>query len=52
MRALARFRIEQQPYSILDRQIEREVLPACQRFGMGVSAWSPLAKGLLTRHVP
>ena len=47
-RALARFRIEQQPYSILNRQIEREVLPACQRFGMGVSAWSPLAKGLLT----
>jgi aryl-alcohol dehydrogenase-like predicted oxidoreductase len=47
-RGLARFRIEQQPYSILNRNIEREVLPACQRYGMGVSAWSPLAKGLLT----
>jgi aryl-alcohol dehydrogenase-like predicted oxidoreductase len=47
-RGLARFRIEQQPYSILNRQIEREILPACQRYGMGVSAWSPLAKGLLT----
>lgn len=47
-RGLARFRIEQQPYSILNRQIEREVLPACSRYGMGVSAWSPLAKGLLT----
>lgn len=47
-RALARFRIEQQPYSILNRQIEREVLPVCQRCGMGVAAWSPLAKGLLT----
>ncbi|MEJ1966333.1 MAG: aldo/keto reductase [Gammaproteobacteria bacterium] len=47
-RGLARLRIEQQPYSILNRQIEREVLPACQRYGMGVSAWSPLAKGLLT----
>lgn len=47
-RALARFRVEQQPYSILNRQIEREVLPACSRYGMGVSAWSPLAKGLLT----
>jgi aryl-alcohol dehydrogenase (NADP+) len=47
-RALARFRVEQQPYSILNRQIEREVLPACQRHGMGVAAWSPLAKGLLT----
>ncbi|RJG14450.1 aldo/keto reductase [Massilia cavernae] len=47
-RGLARFRIEQQPYSILNRQIEREILPACQRYGMGVTAWSPLAKGLLT----
>jgi aryl-alcohol dehydrogenase-like predicted oxidoreductase len=47
-RNLARFRIEQQPYSILNREIEREVLPTCQRYGMGVSAWSPLAKGLLT----
>lgn len=47
-RGLARFRIEQQPYSILNRQIEREVLPTCQRYGMGVSAWSPLAKGMLT----
>lgn len=47
-RGLARFRIEQQPYSILNRSIEREVLPACQQYGMGVSAWSPLAKGLLT----
>lgn len=47
-RGLARFRIEQQPYSILNRQIEREVLPACERYGMGVMAWSPLAKGMLT----
>jgi len=47
-RGLARFRIEQQPYSLLNRQIEREILPACSRYGMGVSAWSPLAKGLLT----
>lgn len=47
-RGLARFRIEQQPYSILNRGIEREVLPACHQYGMGVSAWSPLAKGLLT----
>jgi hypothetical protein len=47
-RGLARFRVEQQPYSILNRQIEREILPACSRHGMGVAAWSPLAKGLLT----
>jgi aryl-alcohol dehydrogenase-like predicted oxidoreductase len=47
-RALARFRTEQPPYSILNRAIEREVLPTCQRYGMGVMAWSPLAKGMLT----
>lgn len=47
-RGIARFRTEQPPYSILNRSIEREVLPACQRYGMGVLAWSPLAKGMLT----
>lgn len=47
-RGLARFRTEQPPYSILDRGIEREVLPVCERYGMGVMVWSPLSKGMLT----
>ena len=47
-RGLARFRAEQPPYSILNRGVEREVLPACQRYGMGVMVWSPLAMGALT----
>ena len=47
-RGLGRFRTEQPPYSILNRSIEREVLPTCQRYGIGVMAWSPLAKGMLT----
>src|ERR1700677_2434859 len=47
-RGLARFRTEQPPYSILNRGIEREVLPACQRYGMGALVWSPLAMGQLT----
>ena len=47
-RGLARFRTEQPPYSILDRAIEREVLPAAARYGMGVMVWSPLSKGMLT----
>jgi len=47
-RGLARFRVEQPPYSILTRGIEREVLPVCQRYGMGVMVWSPMAKGMLT----
>jgi aryl-alcohol dehydrogenase-like predicted oxidoreductase len=47
-RGLARFRTEQPPYSILDRGIERDMLPTCQRYGMGVLVWSPLSKGMLT----
>jgi len=47
-RGLARFRTEQPPYSILDRSIEREVLPVCGRYGMGTLVWSPLSKGMLT----
>jgi aryl-alcohol dehydrogenase (NADP+) len=47
-RGLARFRTEQPPYSILDRGIERDMLPTCERYGMGVMVWSPLSKGMLT----
>ena len=39
---------EQPPYSILCRHIERDVLPACQRHGIGVLVWSPLSGGWLT----
>jgi aryl-alcohol dehydrogenase-like predicted oxidoreductase len=47
-RGLARFRTEQPPYSLLARGIETDVLPTCQRYGMGVLTWSPLASGFLT----
>ncbi|MFD6532437.1 aldo/keto reductase [Streptomyces sp. NPDC060184] len=47
-RGLQRFRTEQPTYSILNRGIEREVLPACERYGIGALVWSPLAGGLLT----
>jgi aryl-alcohol dehydrogenase-like predicted oxidoreductase len=47
-RGLTRFRTEQPPYSILNRGIEREVLPMVQEYGMGALVWSPLAGGLLT----
>ncbi len=47
-RGLERFRTEQPPYSILNRGIEREVLPVCERYGMGTLVWSPLAMGMLT----
>ncbi|WP_235535713.1 aldo/keto reductase [Sphingopyxis sp. Root1497] len=47
-RNLARFRTEQPPYSILNRSIEREVLPICEKYGLGTMVWSPLAMGMLT----
>jgi len=50
-RGLERFRTEQPPYSILNRAIEREVLPVAQRYGMGTLVWGPLAQGLLTGRV-
>ena len=45
---LHRFTVEQPPYNLLDRRIERELLPAARTYGFGVIPWSPLAGGLLT----
>ncbi len=35
-------------YSLLERGVEREVLPAAIELGLGVLAWSPLGRGVLT----
>lgn len=45
---LNRFISEQPPYNLLDRRIERELLPFCAKYGFGVIPWSPLAGGVLT----
>jgi aryl-alcohol dehydrogenase-like predicted oxidoreductase len=50
-RGYARFRSEQPPYSIFVRGIEAEVLPTCEKYGMGVIPWSPLAAGWLTGRI-
>jgi aryl-alcohol dehydrogenase-like predicted oxidoreductase len=47
-RSLLRFRCEQPWYSIFSREIERFVLPACHRYGMGVIIFSPLDGGFLS----
>ena len=47
-RGRERFTCEQPPYSMLARGIERDVLPVCERYGMGVIPWSPLAGGWLS----
>src|SRR4051812_12381212 len=47
-RGRERFICEQPPYSLLVRGIENDVLPTCERYGMGVIPWSPLAGGWLS----
>lgn len=38
----------QNEYSLLNRRVEREVLPAARSLGLGFFAWSPLGRGVLT----
>jgi aryl-alcohol dehydrogenase-like predicted oxidoreductase len=47
-RGFARFTSIQNQYSLLDRDPEREVLPTCERLGLGFVPFFPLASGLLT----
>ncbi len=47
-RGRERFVCEQPPYSMMVRDIEAELLPVCQRYGMGVITWSPLDGGWLS----
>ncbi|MGC5022122.1 aldo/keto reductase [Micromonospora sp. DT47] len=44
----ARFISAQNHYSLLERSVETEVIPACERFGLGMLPFFPLANGLLT----
>ena len=46
-KGLARFVTEQPPYNLLDRRIENELVPVCQRYGLGIIPWSPMGMGLL-----
>jgi aryl-alcohol dehydrogenase-like predicted oxidoreductase len=42
---LPRFSSEQSPYNLLDRRIERELIPMAQTYGLAVLAWAPSAGG-------
>ncbi len=45
---LARFVSFQPEYSLVQRSIEREHVPLCRKFGLGIIPWSPLAGGFLS----
>jgi len=47
-RGFERFVSAQNHYNLLDRRIEREVIPAAQAFGVGILPYFPLASGMLT----
>jgi aryl-alcohol dehydrogenase-like predicted oxidoreductase len=38
---------EQPPYNLVDRRIENELVPLCQKYGLAILPWSPLAGGIL-----
>jgi aryl-alcohol dehydrogenase-like predicted oxidoreductase len=44
---LAGYVSEQPPYNLLDRRIENELVPLCQKYGLAILPWSPLAGGIL-----
>src|SRR4028118_2076139 len=47
-----RFVTEQPPYHLLDRRIERELIPFAQTYGGALIPWSPLAGGRPPRRAP
>jgi len=44
---ITRYISEQPPYNLLDRRIENELVPLCQKYGLALLPWSPLAGGIL-----
>lgn len=47
-RGVAPFITTQMEYSLLERGVEREIIPAAQTLGIGILPWSPLGRGVLT----
>jgi aryl-alcohol dehydrogenase-like predicted oxidoreductase len=49
---LDRYISEQPPYNLLDRRIENELVPLCQKYDLAILPWSPLAMGILAGRYP
>ncbi len=47
MNGLAQYVVEESPYNLLDRRIENELVPMCQKFGLGILVWGPIGMGVL-----
>ncbi|HEX2911658.1 MAG TPA: aldo/keto reductase [Chloroflexia bacterium] len=49
---LVRYVSEQPPYNLLDRRIENELVPLCQKYDIAIIPWSPIAAGILAGRYP
>jgi len=49
---LARYVSEQSPYNLVDRRIENELIPLCQKYGLAILPWAPLGHGTLAGRYP
>ena len=52
MKGYARYIAESSPYNLLDRRVENERVPLCQRYGLAMFPWSPIAMGMLAGRYP
>jgi len=52
LKGYARYVVESSPYNLLDRRVENERIPLCQKYGLAVVPWSPLAMGMLAGRYP
>ena len=48
----ARYIAESSPYNLLDRRVENERVPLCQKHGLAMFTWSPIAMGMLAGRYP
>ncbi len=47
LKGYVRFASEQPPYNLLDRRIENERVPLCQKYGLAIFPWGPMGMGVL-----
>jgi aryl-alcohol dehydrogenase-like predicted oxidoreductase len=52
LKGYARYVAESSPYNLLDRRVENERVPLCQRYGLAMMPWSPIAMGMLAGRYP
>jgi aryl-alcohol dehydrogenase-like predicted oxidoreductase len=52
IKGYARYVVESSPYNLLDRRVENERVPLCQKYGLAMVPWSPIAMGMLAGRYP